>query len=156
MNRRSFLRTLGLGAVAATIPAGALKLFEDPERALWVPGQKTIIDLGATVQVLPATDEEILRDATRKLLSNPNLNGFDDRRLRRNLRELDRERHVKVEIMGPNGLRPFHYEGDKLVGVYSESDLALLHRPMLSDREARRRAARERIMGGGYDISTDE
>lgn len=37
MNRRSFLRVLGLGAAGAAV--GALEL--DPERALWVPGQKT-------------------------------------------------------------------------------------------------------------------
>lgn len=39
MNRRRFLSLLGLAA-----PAMAL----DPERALWVPGEKSIFDLGAS------------------------------------------------------------------------------------------------------------
>jgi hypothetical protein len=41
MNRRGFLRLLGLGAAGYVL---------DPELALWVPGQKTIFDLGGIVQ----------------------------------------------------------------------------------------------------------
>ena len=48
MNRRQFLARLGLGAAAVAATAVL-----DPERLLWVPGQKTIFDLGAT----PAVDE---------------------------------------------------------------------------------------------------
>ena len=41
MDRRGFLNLLGLaGASAAAVAAGALEL--DPERLLWVPGQKSI------------------------------------------------------------------------------------------------------------------
>lgn len=38
VNRRSFLGLLGLGAAGLVL---------DPERALWIPGQKRIFDLGA-------------------------------------------------------------------------------------------------------------
>ncbi len=44
MNRRGFL-----GLLASALPAMVL----DPERALWVPGQKTIVDLGAGRNLTP-------------------------------------------------------------------------------------------------------
>lgn len=43
MNRRSFLRFLGIGAAAAVV---APEMVLDPERALWVPEAKKIFDLG--------------------------------------------------------------------------------------------------------------
>lgn len=42
MNRRGFLKLLGLAAAGALAPDLEL----DPERLLWVPGTKTIFDLG--------------------------------------------------------------------------------------------------------------
>lgn len=42
MNRRAFVRLLGLG-MAATAAVAAV----DPEQLLWTPGAKTIFDLGA-------------------------------------------------------------------------------------------------------------
>lgn len=48
MNRRRFLSLLGLAA-----PAMAL----DPERALWVPGEKTIFDLGAPARGIELADQ---------------------------------------------------------------------------------------------------
>lgn len=44
MNRRNFLRFLGIGAAAAVV---APEMVLDPERELWVPGAKSIFDLGA-------------------------------------------------------------------------------------------------------------
>lgn len=44
LTRRGFL-----GLLASAVPAMAL----DPERALWVPGQKTIVDLGAGRNLTP-------------------------------------------------------------------------------------------------------
>jgi len=45
MERRQFLRLLGFGAIgAAAVGVGALEL--DPEKALWVPSRKMIVDLG--------------------------------------------------------------------------------------------------------------
>ena len=41
MNRRSFLSTLGKAAVGAALATSAL----DPERLLWVPGQKVYFDI---------------------------------------------------------------------------------------------------------------
>jgi hypothetical protein len=54
MNRRSFLRTLGLAAAGLTL---------DPERLLWVPGQKTIFLPSAHTIVTPewVTREVLLR-----------------------------------------------------------------------------------------------
>lgn len=44
MNRRGFLKLLGMAATAAVLPDLEL----DPERALWVPGAKRIFDLGGS------------------------------------------------------------------------------------------------------------
>ena len=43
MDRRAFLRTLTRAAIGAAVTGSVL----DPEKALWIPGQRTIIDLGA-------------------------------------------------------------------------------------------------------------
>jgi len=51
ISRRGFLSAL----MAATASASVLAI-EDPERLLWEPGKKTIIDLGA--QIAPATLQE--------------------------------------------------------------------------------------------------
>jgi hypothetical protein len=40
VNRRSFLQALGVGAAGA-----ALAMVHDPEKALWVPGQRTYFDV---------------------------------------------------------------------------------------------------------------
>lgn len=45
---------------AAVASASALAL-EDPERLLWEPGKKTIVDLGATTPVLQPTLEQTAR-----------------------------------------------------------------------------------------------
>lgn len=49
MERRAFLKWLGLGAATAAVATVAPELVLDPERALWVPGQKSVFDLGACV-----------------------------------------------------------------------------------------------------------
>jgi hypothetical protein len=65
MDRRRFLQLLGLGGAAVVF---------DPERLLWVPGQQTIIDLGAGVRELPyfagnalLTPEWVTQEALRVL-----------------------------------------------------------------------------------------
>lgn len=66
MNRRSFFGAL------ATIIGGALApkadLF-DPERALWIPGEKTIFDVGASTQ--KAIAEKLTGDLTRWRIQFP-------------------------------------------------------------------------------------
>lgn len=53
-SRRGFLKKLAAAA------AGALALeVPDPERLLWVPGQKTIIDLGAAKPLERPTNEDV-------------------------------------------------------------------------------------------------
>lgn len=58
MNRRSFLTSLGTAALGAAALA-----IDDPDRLLWIPGAKTIVDFGATKQVVPATDAEVVNHA---------------------------------------------------------------------------------------------
>lgn len=53
MNRRDFLRVLGVASTAVA----ATSVF-DPEALLWVPGRKTIIDLGAGRHELVSPDDE--------------------------------------------------------------------------------------------------
>lgn len=58
MNRRGFLTALGLGAAGLVL---------DPERLLWVPGQRTIFlpPLYPTLsisQIVAATYEQVLRE----------------------------------------------------------------------------------------------
>lgn len=52
MNRRNFLRLLGIGAATAVV---APEMILDPERELWVPGAKKIFDLGATPPMMSLT-----------------------------------------------------------------------------------------------------
>lgn len=67
MNRRSFLQYLGLGAAtAAGVAAGVV----DPERLLWVPGQKRIFDLGGIQQPL-MFHPDAFRLVTKDLPLNP-------------------------------------------------------------------------------------
>lgn len=49
MNRRGFLKFLGLGAAAAVI---APELVLDPERVLWIPGAKTFFLPSGGLQVI--------------------------------------------------------------------------------------------------------
>ena len=70
MERRSFLRALGLGLVGAV--AGAEF---DIERALWVPGQKVIVDLG-TAPPMPGsfntlvTPEWVIHEMTTRVANH--------------------------------------------------------------------------------------
>lgn len=64
--RRSFFKKLA-GAAAAALTLEVI----DPERLLWVPGKKTIIDLGATKRIIRAEDAavaEIRREYATKAL----------------------------------------------------------------------------------------
>lgn len=135
MNRRSFLTRLGAAAI------GAAAASVDPERLLWVPGAKTIVDFGATKQVLPATDDDMIRQATRSILSSPDspfAKALDAQKRYNDLRSAELEtlkyaqpREIKLEIATEHGLRAFRFdEKDKLIGVYSPEDLALLERPL--------------------------
>jgi hypothetical protein len=140
LGRRSFLQRLA-AAAAGVASIGMV----DPEQLLWTPGKKTIIDLGATRQVLPATDAEMLAQAEssislasaydeREALLSDVAKVLTDRdkrdmRLLRNF--VEREREVKLEIFDTDRqeLRGFNYKGDELVGRYSPADLALLDVP---------------------------
>jgi hypothetical protein len=65
MDRRGFLRLLGLGGAALVL---------DPERLLWVPGQKTIVDFGGIRLAEPGntllTIEWIAQETLRVLQHN--------------------------------------------------------------------------------------
>jgi hypothetical protein len=82
ISRRGFFKRLGVATAAAVIAAqvgedvlGAI----DPERLLWVPGAKKIIDLGSQKLISPApapevkllTDEDVLRDFIAKVEATP-------------------------------------------------------------------------------------
>lgn len=73
MTRRSFLKRLGIGAGAFVTSAALAKEAEalygvsgeiDYERALWLPGTKSIVDLGAQPILIPddATVSKVLAD----------------------------------------------------------------------------------------------
>lgn len=112
MNRRSFLLRLGQAAAAAVVL--------DPEELLWVPGKKTIIDLGATKQVLPATDRELLELTRQRFQGAESLWATQLRRERRD---------VRLDILDGGEVKSFNFQGDQLVGVYSEADLRTLQKP---------------------------
>lgn len=139
MNRRSFLLKLGAAAASAAAVAAL-----DPERLLWVPGAKTIVDLGATKPILPATDAEIVRAATTELESHLTdaqryalftSNPTGDRHDWLKRQYLHEGRKIRLDL--PNergGLTSFHFErdtpdgDDRLVSVHSEAELRLLNR----------------------------
>lgn len=128
MNRRSFLTRLGVAAV------GAAALAVDPERLLWVPGAKTIIDFGATKQVLPATDAEVIQSATQKLLARSE-GAAEHRAFLRHRDQIERENHwkgrdVRLDIAVGGGMTSFHYSDDKLVSLHTEEELKLLDKPL--------------------------
>ena len=136
MNRRSFLTRLGLAAASAA----ALDLV-DPEKLLWVPGAKTIIDLGATKHLEAPTDAQVA-----KLFDTRN--GFDDYEYWS--KSMDRpnpldillacsprydlaDRDITITIGGQRfGGEPvmFKYKGDRLVSVHSEAELRRLDSPL--------------------------
>lgn len=140
MNRRSFLVRLGQAATAAAAAAE----FLDPERLLWTPGQKTIVDFGATKQVLPATDAEVISHARNELLFAQG--GRHRIATAEDLMPWQKvERDLRLDIPGEDGqLRSFTYRGDQLVGVYSESDLRLLDKPFGPRPTGTPRAGRRR------------
>lgn len=75
MDRRAFLRTLGIGTATAAVATIAPELVLDPERALWVPGRTTYFDLWRS-DVLPSSEAMLLtidmisREALRMLENN--------------------------------------------------------------------------------------
>ena len=114
MNRRSFLTRLGVAAV------GAAALTLDPERLLWIPGAKTIVDFGATKQVLPATDVEVVRLAfNRDFWEHKGRSGS-----LKNLMDLG-PRDIRLTI----GEVDFLYKGERLVSPHTAAELRLLDRP---------------------------
>lgn len=74
-DRRSFLRAFGLGAAAAII---APEVVLDPERALWVPGRKTIFlpsppvvpHLAFHPAAFSLVCEDLVRDEALQMLAN--------------------------------------------------------------------------------------
>ena len=64
--RRGFLKLLGLGSVAAAATTlmpelpKALAFVEDPERALWIPGQRKIFDLHQPVREATLAEQAAL------------------------------------------------------------------------------------------------
>jgi hypothetical protein len=62
MNRRNFLTALGLGAAGLVL---------DPERLLWVPGQKTIFLPPTTILAPPAISLEEIRITEGRWVDNP-------------------------------------------------------------------------------------
>lgn len=125
MNRRSFLTRLG----AAAVGAAALAI-EDPERLLWVPGAKTIIDLGATKQLLPATDAEVLQHAFIDTF------GKIPERLARELdgAGLNGPRDITLTMGGTS----YRYKGDQLVSIHTEEELRRLGTPFYFPNDKRR------------------
>jgi hypothetical protein len=88
MDRRGFLRLLGLGGAAMVL---------DPERLLWVPGQKTIVDFGGVRLADPGhthtmlTIDWIARDTLKMLAHNMRVaqavnRSYDDTGLRARIR----------------------------------------------------------------------
>lgn len=134
MNRRNFLVRLGQAATAV-----AATLVVDPEQLLWTPGKKTIIDFGATKQVLPATDREVVQGFARTLLASDSLSPESRRAIFRAPRGFDDglsgPRDIKLTVGGQTGDVTFHYKGaaysgaDKLVSIHTPDELALLTRP---------------------------
>lgn len=133
MNRRSFLTRLGVAAVGAAALA-----VDDPERLLWTPGAKTIIDFGATKQVVPATDAEVIDQAIflaedvpleefrRRFISTPDQTGWVKKRfLEDGDQLLRRDRDITLTIGSTN----FKYQGEQLVSLHSEAELNLLDLP---------------------------
>jgi hypothetical protein len=127
LNRRGFLQRLGVAMAGA-----AATLALDPEQLLWVPGQKTIIDLGATKHVVPATDAEIVQQATTVLTNAAP--GYTD--IYRANRQMERflNRDVRLDIMGDHGLVGFKFKGDALISQHSAEDLKLLDKPFSTGR----------------------
>ena len=113
MNRRSFLARLGVAAV------GAAAITLDPEQLLWIPGAKTIIDFGATKQVLPATDAEVVHLAN---VSIRNARGRDY-----DLMDLG-PRDIRLTI----GSVDFLYRGERLISQHSAEELRLLDKPFFN------------------------
>lgn len=121
MNRRSFLVRLGQAAAAA-----ALATTVDPEQLLWTPGKKTIIDLGATKQVLPATDHEVVITGGKMFVTAAHA-GAEARALRAHEQQILRQAHwkdrdIRLDIGGTS----FNYKGDKLVSLHSADELKKL------------------------------
>lgn len=129
MNRRSFLVRLGLAAAGA---AAMQLLDDDPDRLIWTPGAKTIVDFGATKQVLPATDADVLQQARWRLFDydgsgcvvygGGSLPGFPG------LPPVARD--VRLDLFTGGSVTSFHYQDNKLVSLHSAEELALLDKPL--------------------------
>lgn len=137
MNRRAFLVRLGQAAAAVA----ATTVIDDPERLLWTPGKKTIIDLGATKQVLPVTDNELIDLETRILQSGKAISMLFDVPPARPEWARDAlmpwqkvERDIRVDILARGDVKSFRFKGDKLVSSHSEADLRLLVKPFAPRR----------------------
>ena len=144
MNRRSFLTRLG----AAAVGAAALAI-DDPERLLWTPGKKTIVDFGATKQVLPATDAEITKLATEKLLASDHLTDAARYALTSGRFGLDGPRDIRLDVKDGSQRGSFKFKDDKLVSLHSEAELKLLDATWFNQRRG------GPLLPGHYDINTD-
>lgn len=90
MNRRAFFQRV-LGGVAAATVAPLLEL--DPERALWVPGKKTIfLPPAPTIQTIAFHP-----DAFSMVMDDLTYQEFRDRYIRPAVADL--ARHIDVRIM---------------------------------------------------------
>lgn len=123
MNRRSFLAWFGKGALAA-----ALDLV-DPDKLLWVPGAKTIIDFGATKRIEAPTDAQMAQLFTEQLRADRGhthaRSDVDD--------ILNGPRDIRLDLNGVS----FHFRREhgveRLVSHHSAKQLAWLGRPFLSE-----------------------
>lgn len=135
MNRRAFLTRLGLATASAAAVAAL-----DPEQLLWVPGAKTIIDLGATKPIVPATDAEVLA-------LHDTGNGFKDaeywykqQRYASKENPLDdyANRHIRVDVRERGGqIVSAYYKGDKLISRHTPEELRLLEKPLFGNLDHR-------------------
>lgn len=134
MNRRHFLSVFAAAAAVAAV---------DPERLLWTPGAKTIIDLGSTKQIVPVTDDELLdqmvfvkeavseAEFKARFLSTPDQAKWVPlRRAERGDPLNRRDRDITLTL----GSTSFKYKGEQLVSLHTEQELAMLDRPFGKDR----------------------
>jgi hypothetical protein len=121
-SRRAFFKQFAV-ATAGAVATLAI----DPEQLVWVPGKKTIIDLGATKQIVPATDAEVVAQAKSTFELFPD---FHVSHAQQQYLDNYANRDITLYISS-NGLEgKFKFKGDRLIGEYSDEDYKLLNRPV--------------------------